>query len=1468
VTGTEWEFEDALAQCEAVGSPELLVYRKVANVPLATTDSNARATAVAAIENVDAFFKHWFMSADGRSYRRAFTPFSDEVQFEDLLAEHLRSVIESRLRSASFETTSNRKTTGIRWLKGCPFRGLAAYDVSDAPIFFGRREARRDIAKKLTEASEAGCGFLMLLGASGSGKSSLARAGIVQDATTAHRIAGLSLCRVAVMRPSDRSSPIQSLATALDAPAALPELASHSGGRTTEELLANPERLDLATNLTLDAIASRAALGAGRCAGLLIVVDQFEELFTLKSTVDDAFLRAIRVLCGVRGVLVVATMRSEYLDHVSATPELRALCTTDRTFVLHTPNRAELEQIILRPAQEAGLHFETDKETGRSLSHDLLDAAEGRASLPLLSFTLRRLWEERTADEVMTFEAYRQMKGMEGAIAARAEQVFMGLPESVRDALPDLLKQVTTIPAAQPTTVASRPAPISVIASGPRGESVKVLVDALCAPEARLLVRHSGDVGASVSLAHESLLLNWPRAARIIEDAREKLRLRQQIQERLESAKGDATGSQTFKQELLPDGVLLTRAVQLLDTDSDMLSPECRDYIRASKAAVDNSKRSRRKVRAIMAASLLTLSAAASGFAVLAQQRARDAGVSARKAQEESVRALKEQHRATLAEKEARTQGFAGSLSAAHFAMRLGEGTRNVRRYLEAAGERERKLPEWRFLSAATDQSLALLRTKHGVPRAIDFTASGAEAIITHDTGIVDAWDTASGRIRTLHESGEFAFWGARAAGSEAAIATATGSSIVTLTDPTGSEGSDEIGTLKSWVRTFDVSDAAQRIAAGSFGGEVVLWDTAGRRRVKLDGRKHSGAVVSLAFLDMSGGDDLVLVSADELGTIHTWRTTDGTPLSPEQRPGDWWPAPRVGVVSVVPLEAGLFCGAWSDGTVAVIDSVLNARSIVHERPVTCLASNPDGRFLVLGGATGEVAIVPRPAEGWIGLERATIDWHPAHNGPVSHLAISWDGRFVASGGEDTLLVTWETVNGAVPTSRLASLRGHEDEITAMAFQPGSWELVTAARDGTVRTWDVETVEPSSPFASMGAEITSIACSSNGRFAITGTATGALAWWDTVSHEPLGSLELSDAPVAAIAWDEVADRIAVVYENGVFCVLTGKTVKLVASGSAAPKERPQATRLAVNNQSKEANAHVVRSASARGQFSAAWSRVTGALLVVNPQGELVQIDHSTGAILARSEHSGSARLATITPRGGRLGFESQDEESGGVAWFKSLLDDSSVSQVHVAIEDEVMPRRLFVTESPYALSIEYQDRSVFVGRLRDEQTGVGQSLIRARVDGEGSLLGLIADSASDAPRAIIARKDGSVQLVDADTGLVTVAIHMGPSPASAVALSEDGSRWFVGAVDGTLRSWSALPAREIVRVARQAQTLGFEASAELDALLSTGLDMEEALKQTVAARDEDAWTHAASSIALRRGIVASKARIGVGAPSR
>jgi formylglycine-generating enzyme required for sulfatase activity len=588
VTGTEWEFEDALKSYRDRQLPDLLLYRKTVEVTGSLENEEALKEQLSQKHQVEDFMARWTRSADGRAFTAASWPFDSTAAFEELLEDHLRELIRRRL------TTSDTIPVSLRWYAGSPFRGLQSFEVEHSSIFFGRTRARNEVRELLSRQEARGSAFVLVVGASGSGKSSLVKAGVLPDLTLPGMVGKVALCRYGIMRPGDCEDLAMTLASTLLQPSALPELSTlQYDARSLADLLRGATgQSTLPIRQGLAAAARSASLVEGAEARLLIIIDQLEELFTRDSLEDadrKSFVAALETLAKSGLVWVIATMRSDFFDRLEKLPRLLSLTSGEARYVLAPPDPAEIAQMIRQPAREAGIRFEADAARGLSLDEEILKAAaQNPGALPLLSFLLDQLWQARDEHGILTFASYEKLGGLEGSLGRRADQVYAALPVTVQAALPELLRALVTV---GPGSVGARHVATARSASlshFPPGTARCELLDALLDPKARLLVAEADEKrGAQVRVAHEALLSHWEVARKQVEDDARDLQLRARLEQASQLWRD--TPPRHKLSVLLPGGFPLAEARDLIrrwqDIDSEIL-----EFVTESRRAWRNRK--------------------------------------------------------------------------------------------------------------------------------------------------------------------------------------------------------------------------------------------------------------------------------------------------------------------------------------------------------------------------------------------------------------------------------------------------------------------------------------------------------------------------------------------------------------------------------------------------------------------------------------------------------------------------------------------------------------------------------------------------------------------------------------------------------------------------------------------------------------------------------------------------------------
>jgi hypothetical protein len=462
---------------------------------------------------------------------------------------------------------------------------------------------------------------LLIVGASGAGKSSLARAGLIPRLTTPGVATSVDVWRVACMKPSEgQAGPLLSLTAALFT--ALPELAQ--GDFSTPIALADHFRRGGAAARPVVRAFERVAETARRerhadqplRPALVLLVDQLEELFAQGIDDDEraAFAESLKELVATRQVWCVATLRADLYELLLKQPTLAAMKEAGASLDLGPPGAAELAEIVRAPAAAAGLVFESDDQHG-ALDERLLADAKTADSLPLLQFTLRQLYERRreeSGETRLTHGAYEELGGLRGAIAEEAERAIAGLPPETLDALPRLLRRLAE-PARDGKTLTLREVPQGDVAAD---KAEAALVEALLG--ARILIARTDAAGhPTLRLAHDAVLASWPKAASAAQASREFYRVRGEVEDALRRWQEHG---QT-KDRLIQRGVPLAEAEQLAADFGRELPADLTAYVKASR----NRARRFQQLMTALAATFCALAIGAAGAGIWAYREQQQA---------------------------------------------------------------------------------------------------------------------------------------------------------------------------------------------------------------------------------------------------------------------------------------------------------------------------------------------------------------------------------------------------------------------------------------------------------------------------------------------------------------------------------------------------------------------------------------------------------------------------------------------------------------------------------------------------------------------------------------------------------------------------------------------------------------------------------------------------------------------------
>ena len=1047
--------------------------------------------------------------------------------------------------------------SGPRWDGGCPYRGLLPYDQAHAAVFCGRERLTAELAGLL-----AGTGIVMVTGASGAGKTSLLRAGLVP-----------ALAR-GVQVPGSQGWPVVSLTVT---------------ARPLTDLAAGLARLD---NRDPAAVRQRLADAPGQAhllireltrnaARLVLIIDQFERVFAADGAQEraeraafvDALSAAAARPAGPRGeppARVVIAVRGDYWDRCATLPQLVGAMERDQLVVGPMPD-AGLRRAITGPAGASGLRVES-----ALIEAMVADTSAAGASLPMLSQALALTWENRE-DSRLTRAGYDRAGRVAGAIETGAEAVYARLTEDQQAIARDVLRQMTAVD--RDGRLVRRP-----VSSAGRDRRADAVLGALA--QGRLVVLGDG----TAEIAHDALLQAWPRLRGWLEEDQSSLILYGQLTK--DTARWRQDGKDSSR---LYRGVQLAAAreaarVWAADPGRYPALPAAEaEFLRASGRAGTRRRRGRRT----LAGALVLLLLAALAGAGLAVRSARD-----------------DASRQRTAATSARLAGQSTTLQA----------TDPVTASL-LAGAAWRIAPtaqaRYSLLESLAQPVRGILSARSGEVTAVASSPGGKTLAAAYRDGTIRLWDTASHRLvstatwggaadalafagngKTLEVAGPTAVGTWNLAG-RATIARQPLAGVTGITggrsaafSPDGSKlatGSGE-GNVRLWdvatrqeigapmssglapVEAVAFSPDGATVAAGSSDGTVQLWDATTQNEVGTTMTAGPAAIKALAF----GPGGKVLAAGGEDGDVRLWDTAT------QSQPG-------ATMATGAPVAALTFSGngttlataegngsteLWSTATQEQTGSALAAQGSAR---VSALDFGPGAGLLATGDATGTItlwnaagfhqssapvvtgtpaspAAAGRHAPAALSAhgeilavsgQRGTIRLRNTRTGrpvgqpimthqAVTGLALSPDGKLVAAIGADGKARLW-SVATRQPTGIAVAVGQARD---ALAFSPGGKTFVTVGANGTAALWSVATGHRVGALMSAGAAVSpgraavAAAFSPDGRILAT-AVDGSIRLWDTATRQQIGTpMTAGPGPAYAVAFSPDGRTLATAGADG------------------------------------------------------------------------------------------------------------------------------------------------------------------------------------------------------------------------------------------------------------------------------------------------------------------------------------------------
>jgi len=1068
-----------------------------------------------------------------------------------------------------------------------PYLGLVAFTANDANLFYGRKKVINDLLKELEKEN-----LIFLLGASGSGKSSLVQAGLIPALSAKYKPNFSNLSMV----PNDDpffSFYLQVANFISQSPTDYKQSEAQVALPPQDNITAAVEYLEKVITTLKKKPESL----------WLIFIDQFEEILTQSQDNKGClFIQSLGNLISYlqrtnnSSVKIVLTMRTDFLDQFMHTfPDFVVTIQSDgrKPFSYITPMAdRELKLVIKNPAATHGVNVDLN------LIEEIIEDFRGESrSLPLLQYTLDLLWQkDDLSDRLLDYATYEDLGGVGGALQQQAEKIYQHFESQGQGkAVESIFVQLVTI-TSDGKRVSKRKNK-----SGFNDELGKI-VDELV-KKYRLLV--SGRQEGMVEIAHEALIGSWQRLQDWITKYEKEIILERQLKEAAESWWKDKADEKKAISELWT-GSKLTQVGNLLKAKSlpdlnalrNYFGDVTVEFMRASREYQQRLQKAETERKQREVNTELSLANSLSGYSLyLFNEGGKDleafveaikAGKILQKHKASNTQVMDALQKILVEGREYnRLKGYNGEVDSVSFSsdgkilatgssdttiklwdVETGQEIRTLKGHnghvysasfssdgkTLASGSEDTTIKLWNL---ETGQEIRTLKGHNGHVYSVSFSSDGKTLASGSEDKTIKLWNVETGQeIRTLKGYNGHVYSVSFSSDGKTLASGSEDKTIKLWNVETG----QEIRTLKGYngeVDSVSFSSDGKTLASldnrNSF--EIKLWDVETGETIRtLTG--HNNSVLSVSF----SSDGKTLASGSHDNTIKLWNVETGQEIRTLKGHNS-----SVGSVSF--SSDGKTLASGDGGTIKLwnLETEREIRTLKgNNASISSVSFSSDGKTLASGdGGTIKLWNVET------GKEIRTLKGHNSeHNRKVEFtrdgqfdvetgeeirtpigyneyfysISFSPDGKTLATGSSDKTIKLWNVETG----QEIRTLSGHNDSVDSVSFSSDGKTLATGSRDKTIKLWNVETGQEIRTLTGHNSNVNSVSFSPDGKTLATGSSDNTIKLWDVETGQEIRTLSGHNGTVDSVSFSPDGKTLASGSEDTtikLWNVETGKEIR-------------------------------------------------------------------------------------------------------------------------------------------------------------------------------------------------------------------------------------------------------------------------------------------------------------------------------------